>query len=274
MQAPDASRTPIVRTPVNSITSHPRRLVAIIAVVILAALAVGAFLLWNNAQKSTAANEGGALAEFRAKGVADTTPPPGVPAAGVYRYQVTGSEIAGSGVLSAQRSLPPEAVYVITPIEGGYHEDLRLSEEHVEEARFRVDGEGTFATWRRNKVTFLGIGEDDRTPVEPPSLDHPATLKVGATWSGAYAMGDIQTEYTGTVTGKRTLQVDGAKVPVYVIQTKSAFTGSTPGTRTDTISWSPDLSLPVAWTITQKTGGSADYKIDAAMKLASGTPLT
>ena len=57
----------------------------------------------------------------------------------MYRYLVTGSESAGSGVLSAERSLPAEAVYIISPIAGGYHEDLRLSEEHVEEARFRVD---------------------------------------------------------------------------------------------------------------------------------------
>ena len=61
---------------------------------------------------------------------------------------------------------------------------------------------------------------------------------------------------------------------MFVIQTKSTFTGSTPGTRTDTISWSPKLSLPVAWTITQKTGGSSDYTINAGMTLVSGTPLT
>lgn len=258
----------------TSITSRPRRLVAIIALVVLVALAVGAYILWNNAQTSTAANEGGALAEFRAKGVSDTTARAGVPASGVYRYLVTGSESAGSGVLSAERSLPAEAVYIISPIAGGYHEDLRLSEEHVEEARFRVDDAGTFATWRRTKVTFLGIGEDDRTPVEPASLDHPATLKVGAKWGGTYRMGDVETTYTGTVTAKETAQVDGSPVPVYVIQTKSRFTGSTTGTRTDTLRWSPKLSLPVAWTITQKTGGSSDYRIDAQMKLASGTPLT
>lgn len=258
----------------TSITSRPRRLVAIIAVVVLAAVAVGAYILWNNAQTSTAANEGGALAEYRAKGITDTAPRAGVPASGVYRYAVTGSESAGTGPLTAERSLPSEAVYMISPIAGGYHEDLRLSEEHIEEARFRVDPDGTYATWRRTKITFLGIGEDDRTPVDPPSLDHPNPLKVGAKWGGTYAMGDITTTYTGTVTGKDTVQVDGAAVPVFIIQTKSAFTGPTPGTRTDTISWSTKLSLPVAWTITQKTGGSSDYQIDASMKLASGTPLT
>ena len=258
----------------TSLTSRPKRLAAVIALVVLVAIAVGAYIVWNSAQKSTAANEGGALAEFRAKDIADTAPRAGVPAPGVYRYAVQGDESAGTGPLTAQRSLPAEAVYMITPVAGGYHEDLRLSEEHVEEARFRVEPTGSYATWRRTKITFLGIGEDDRTPVEPPSLDHPSTLKVGATWGGEYRMGDLDTTYTGTVTGKETVSIDGAAVPVFVIQTKSSFTGSTPGTRTDTIRWSQKHSLPLSWTITQKTGGSSDYRIDAQMTLTSLTPLT
>jgi len=254
--------------------SRPKRIIAVVAVVVLAGLAVGAYMLWSGAHSSTAVSENGALAEFRAQHVATTTPRVGQPASGVYRYAVTGKEKAGNGVLSAERSLPAEALYIITPIAGGYHEDLRLSEEHVEEAHFLVNATGNTATWRRTKITFLGVGADDRDAVEPPSLDHPAALKVGATWGGTYKLGSLTTKYTGTVTGKDTVQVAGAAVPVFVIQTKSTFTGSTPGTRTDTISWSPKLSLPVAWTITQKTGGSSDYTINAGMTLVSGTPLT
>ena len=258
----------------TSILSRPRRIVAIVAVIVLAGLAVGAYMLWSGAHSSTAVNESGALAEFRAQHVPTTVPRVGQPASGVYRFAVTGKEKAGSGVLSAERPLPAEALYIITPIPGGYHEDLRLSEEHVEEAHFLVSATGNTATWRRTKITFLGVGADDRDPVEPPSLDHPAALKVGATWGGTYKLGGLRTAYTGTVTGKSTVQVGGVAVPVFVIQTKSTFTGSTPGTRTDTISWSPKLSLPVAWTITQKTGGSSDYSINADLKLVSGKPLT
>ena len=59
----------------TSLTSRPKRLAAVIALVVLVAIAVGAYIVWNSAQKSTAANEGGALAEFRAKDIADTAPP-------------------------------------------------------------------------------------------------------------------------------------------------------------------------------------------------------
>lgn len=252
-----------------SFISRPLRLVALV-VVLVAAGAV--YWLWHGAHTSTAVSRDSVLAEFRAEHVSDAPPPPGVPASGVYRFRVAGEESAGSGVLSASRPLPAEAVYVITPKAGGYHEDLRLSEEHVEETDFAVGARGANATWRRTKITFLGIGTDDRDAVEPPSFDHPTALRVGRRWSGAYRLGTLAVSYTGEVTGRETASLDGRTIPVFVIQTDSTFKGSTPGTRTDVLRWSPGLSLPVAWTIHQKTGGSAEFAIDAAMTLVSGTP--
>jgi hypothetical protein len=255
---------------VISFFSRPLRVAALLAVI---GVAGAAYWVWQGAHTSTAVSQEGALAEFRAKGVADDVAAvPGVPAPGVYRYRATGSEQAGSGVLSASRPLPAEAVYVITPKEGGYHEDLRFSEEHVEEADFVVGERGTSATWRRTKVTFLGIGSDDRDAVEPPSLDHPATLAVGRSWGGDYRLGDLRVKYTGRVTGRETAELDGRRIPVFVIRTQSTFAGSTPGTRTDVVRWSPELSLPVRWTIDQQTGGDAEFSIQADLALVSGTP--
>ena len=59
---------------------------------------------------------------------------------------------------------------------------------------------------------------------------------------------------------------------MFVIRTDSTFTGATPGTRTDVLRWSPELSLPVTWSITQKTGGDAEFAIDADLTLVSGMP--
>ena len=252
-----------------SFFSRPLRLVALVAVI---GIAGAVYWVWHGAHTSTAVSQDGVLAEYRAKGVSDAPPAPGVPASGVYRFTATGTESAGSGVLSASRSLPAEAVYVITPTAEGYHEDLRLSEEHVEEARFAVGARGASATWRRTKITFVGIGSDDRDAVEPPSFDHPAKFAVGRTWKGAYRLGDLKVAYTGKVTGRETAQLDGKTIPVFVIRTDSSFTGSTPGTRTDVLRWSPDLSLPVTWSITQETGGDAEFAIDADLTLVSGVP--
>ena len=70
---------------------------------------------------------------------------------------------------------------------------------------------GANATWRRTKVTFLGVGTDDRDDVEPPSFDHPSEFTVGKTWKGAYRLGDLKVAYTGKVTGRETAQLDGER---------------------------------------------------------------
>lgn len=254
----------------------PARLTSLrlIALVVTLAAAAGGYWLWHGARTSTAASQSGALTEFRAVDLPAGPRAPGVPAYGVYRYRASGTERAGSGVLSATRALPEEAIYIVRPLAGGYHEDLRFSSEHVEEARYRVDAEGTTALWRRIKVTFLGVGEDVRSGVRPPALDHPATLTVGRRWGGGYVLGESRLRYRARVTGRETATLDGERIPVLVFRVVSTFAGPTPGTRTDVVRWSPDLDLPVAWSITQKTGGRADYAIDADLRLVSGAPLT
>lgn len=252
-----------------SLITRPLRLVALIALV---GVGVGGYVLWTGAHSSTAADQDGAIADYRALGVTDTSPRPGTPAPGVYRYRATGTESAGSGVVSAERPLPAEAVYIISPISGGYHEDLRLSEEHVEEANYAVSADAVTALWRRTKVTFLGVGTDDRSDVTPASVDHPTRFAVGKTWGGRYTLGDLGVRYRGTVVSKGTETLDGKTVPVFVFRTESTFTGATPGTRTDVIRWSPEHNLPVTWKITQKTGGDAEFAITADLRLESAVP--
>jgi hypothetical protein len=255
---------------VISFVSRPLRIVAL---VVLLGVAGGAWWVWQGAHTSTAVEATDAVSEFRTGEAApDVAPRPGVPEAGVYRYRVTGQEAAGSGVLSAERPLPAEAVYIITPTAEGYHEDLRFSEEHVEEARFRVDPAGTTAEWRRTKVTFVGIGSDTRDDVVPAALDHPRPMKAGDEWGGEYQLGELAVSYTAKVVGTGTATVDGRTVRTVTYRTDATFTGSTPGTRTDVVEFAPGLSLPVAWSIDQTTGGASDFTVSADMELVSATP--
>jgi hypothetical protein len=250
---------------------RPKRLIPL---VLLAGLLGAGVWLWTGAHSSTAASEDSALADFKERGGAAAKARPGVPAPGVYRFAQTGQESAGGGPLSVSRDLPAEALYIVTPIAGGYHEDLRHSEEHVEEVRFLVDGTGSHAVWRRTKVTFVGIGEDDANDVTPPSLEHPAKLRVGASWDGRYAQGDLDVSFASRVTKRASVTLDGTKVPAFVIQTVSDFSGSTTGQRTDELWWAPSLALPVRWTIAMTTGGSSEFEIDADLRLLSATPAT
>ena len=76
-----------------SFISRPLRIVALVAV---AGLAAGAYFVWSGAHSSTAADQDGAIADYRALNVSDTTPARGVPAPGVYRFRVSGKESAQS----------------------------------------------------------------------------------------------------------------------------------------------------------------------------------
>lgn len=253
-------------------TSPFLRPVRIVAIVALLGVAAGAWWVWNSARSSTAASSADAIEQYRAADAPVSASVEGAPEPGVYRFRVSGREAAGSGVLSADRALPSEAVYVITPTADGYHEDLRFSKEHVEEARFRVTDEGPVATWRRTKVTFLGLGTDDRNDVVPPSLDHPSELGRGDRWSGTYRLGELEVSYRARVVSTGTAEIDGRQVETATFRTESTYAGPTPGERTDVVTWAPELSLPLSWTIEQSTGGSAEFTMSAEMELVSATP--
>jgi hypothetical protein len=255
--------------------SSLRRPSRFIPLAVLLVLAGAALWFWKGAQSSTLASEDGALTDFRTRAAQGSFDPrPGVPTPGVYHFRQSGSEEAGSGPLTVSRDLPPQAVYIVSATKAGYHEDLRHSQEHVEEVQFGVNPSGVRALWRRSKVTFLGIGADDKAAVTPPALDHPAKMTVGRKWGTTYVNGKTTVTYTGEVLSKGSVTLDGHAVPTYVIRTDSAFDGPIHGTRRDVVAFAPSLALPVSWTITQETGGEADYSITAQLDLESAIPLT
>jgi hypothetical protein len=255
--------------------SSLRRPSRFIPLAVLLVLAGAALWLWRGAQSSTLASDDGALSDFRERAAQGSFDPrPGVPTPGVYHFTQSGSEEAGTGPLTVSRDLPSRAVYIVSATKAGYHEDLRHSAEHVEEVQFGVTPSGTRALWRRSKVTFLGIGEDSKADVTPPSLDHPAKLTVGRTWGGTYDNGDMRVTYRAEVLSKGSATLDGGTVPTFLIRTDSTFSGPISGTRRDDLVFAPSLALPVRWTISQDTGGDADFSIEAELELESAVPAT
>ena len=200
---------------------------------------------------------------------------PAMPAAGVYRFAVTGKEKAGSGVLSAERTLPAEAVYVITPIAGGYHEDLRLSEEHVEEAHFLVNDVGQHRHVAPHQGHLPRHRRGRPRPRRPP-LARPPAQPHGRRHLGRYLLPSATSARSTPARSppRRTAPARRRLGPGLRDPDRQHVHRLDPRHAHGHVSWSPKLSLPVAWDITQKTGGSSDYSITASMKLASGTPLT
>ena len=142
---------------------------------VLLVLAGAAFWFWKGAQSSTLASEDTALADFHARAAQGTfTPRPGVPTPGVYHFRQSGSEKAGSGAPHRQPR-PPRRGRLHRQLHEG-RATTRISVTARSTSRrpsSRVNAAGTRALWRRSKVTFLGIGEDDKAPVTPPAARPP-----------------------------------------------------------------------------------------------------
>ena len=148
-------------------------------------------------------SQNAALAEFRAQG---RPRHPGHARAcrpsGVYRYRATGSESAGSGVLSASRPLPAEAVYIITPRRPAA--TTRTSASPRSTSRRPTSRWASAAPARRGaapRSCSSASAPTTATTSSPRPSTTPSELTVGKTWGGAYRLGELKVDYTGKVTG-------------------------------------------------------------------------
>lgn len=241
-------------------------------ILVLVGLAAAGLWAWNRAGSSTPVAEADAVRDFRAAGGAASARRPGMPPPGVYRMRQSGSERGGVGPLTLSRELPGTALYVVTPTPGGYREELDISEEHVEALELRARPEGLREVSRRTKVTFLGVGRDDRRVMRPPPLRVPRALRVGDTWSDRYVAGTLPIDARATVLRKDAVEIDGERRAVMVIRTVTDTGGTHPGRRTDTMWWSPGLALPLRWRIDMEIRGIARLRTRSELVMESLAP--
>lgn len=249
------------------------RPVRVIVVAVLVATVAAGLWLWSRAGSSTPVSREAALQTLRAAGgEGGASATPGVPAPGVYSMRQTGSERGGAGPIAISRDLPATARLVVTPAAGGYGQELDISEEHIEGVTYRVGRAGTREVARRTKVTFVGIGRDDRRVLRPPPLALPAALPVGRAWSGRYSAGGLPVSYRSEVLRAEPVTVDGVAIPARVIRSVAETGGPHPGTRTDVTWWSPALSLPLRWEIDMEIRGAFRLTTRAELVLESAVP--
>ncbi len=242
--------------------------------VLLLLLAIGGGLwVWDRAGSSTPVSAEEAVRAFR-EGAGEAAPRrvPGVPVAGVYTYDQTGSERGGAGPLGIRRTLPEVAQYVVSPVPGGYREELALSGEHVEAVVLRVGPRATRELSRRTEVTFLGVGRDDRRELTPPPTRLARPLTVGTRWSSTYTAGSLPVTTRAVVARTEDVVVDGRPYPTRVVRTVGDTGGAHPGRRVDVIWWSPALALPLRWTIDMEIGGAVTLRTRAELTLRSTRP--
>jgi hypothetical protein len=244
------------------------------SLILLLLVAVGAgFWLWSRAGESTAADPDAAVRDFREAAGGGAGPRPGVPRAGVYRLRQSGTERGGVGPIDLTRDLPDVALYTVTPAPGGYREELDISEEHVESSLLRVGKAGaTRRVSTRTKVTFLGVGRDDRRELRPAPLRFPARLAVGDTWSSRYTAGTLPITVRSRVLRRDAVEIDGRRLPAVVVRTITDTGGTHPGRRTDVIWWSVPRALPLRWSIDTEIRGIAKLRTRAELALETLAP--
>ncbi len=160
----------------------------------------------------------------------------------------------------------------MTPAPGGYREELRVSEEHVEASLLRVTRAGTKRISTRTKVTFLGVGRDDRRELRPAPVRFPARLRAGATWRDTYVAGSLPVSVRSRVLRADAVEVEGRSLPVMVVRSITDTGGTHPGRRTDTVWWSVGRALPLRWSIDTEIRGIAKLRTRAELTLESLAP--
>ena len=173
------------------------------------------------------------------------------------------------------RELPPTARFVVTAVPGGWEGEMLYSQEHIETSRYiRGDDGAMRVTWHRTKLTFAGIGRDDKRDVAPPSLAIPSDLTPGRTWSDRYRTGDINVSSESTIARAERVKVGMSAIDTVVIEIRSTTDGPHPGTRNETMWWAPSLNLPVRWDIEMDIGGTFGFKGRSSVTLTATVPAT
>ena len=132
--------------------------------------------------------------------------------------------------------------------------------------------DGTRQVSRRSKVTFIGVGRDDRRALRPAPLRMPRRLAVGATWSARYVAGQLPMTARSTVLRSDVVEVGGRRLPVRVVRSVVDTGGIHHGRRIDTLWWSTALSLPLRWSIDMRISGVVSLRSRADLTLESLTP--
>lgn len=198
----------------------------------------------------------------------------GAPAPGVYVYRVSGSEAGGAGVVMISRPFPKTASVTITPTSDGWETETNFSEQHIEATRLRIQGAAVVMTWRREDVTFAGLGRDDRRDIEGRYRIAPLTPRPGMTFSDVYRAGSLENQVTTRVVARESITVDGQPIAVARMRSRTQTEGALSGTREETLWWSPLLRIPVRSRLKVTIEGVVDYRSTIDMTLQSVEPLT
>ena len=246
------------------------RRLGIAAALVVAVGAGAAVYVWRTSGHSTPVSQNAAVERYRTETQAAPSGRP--PRTGVYPYAVDGWECAGVGPLCLHRTLPQRAELIVTRGRAGLTLELDVSAEHVEAQRFAERPGGRYLSWRRTKLTFAGVTQDDAHATTPATLALPAKLHVGQRWTARFHDSGLPVVSTSTVLRRATVDVGGRSFPTFVIQSVSTTGGPHPGTDRELAWHSEQLGLDLRLQITREIHGVFPYRMQASTQLLDLTP--
>jgi hypothetical protein len=224
------------------------RRVVLAGVIVLAIVAVAAYILVHRSTKATPATAPAAVRAALAPGV--------LPRAGVYVYAQTGYEKAKLGPLTIRRKFPATALFVVSGTGHVVQTEWRYSKQHLEASRDRVTPTGSYTLWQRTRLQLI-VTDDEAHDTRPVTLSLPDHLHVGQAWTQRYSVNGITTVSRNRIVRRTTL--DGKTV--FVETADSVVSGAHPGTERD-VDWiDPSTGLDLRETIDRQVGGAFPYEM-------------
>lgn len=198
---------------------------------------------------------------------------PGLPPAGVYEYEVTGSETIVQGPIEITRAFPGSSPAILTHTEEGYVWEWRLSSDRTETLSYAVGDSGAAASAGRSELEVAGVTSDVERTWTPAPLRFPLRPEVGDRFAESATGSDgtrlqIETEVTGT----DTVEVGDQAADVTVLEATLRFSGDTEGVVEEIISYVPDTGLLVRYESEEDFSGGGELRSTWDAKLVSLDP--
>jgi hypothetical protein len=255
-----------------------RRILIAVVAVALAAVAIGAFLLWPRGTTEVTTQQ--ALEDFRERsGSTDlATSDAATPDPGVYTYAADGREEVKLGPLPSESRPLPDTVTAVVVDSGDACFDwtLNLFAEHTEQTRYCTDP--TLRLDAHTKHQKIGALSPTATmSCDPNALVAPdedtTTLQCSLDLSGGPA--SISAKLTGTATAgsAETLTIGGVDTLTTPITVHYDVSGDLSGTWTETVWWSAD-HLPVRVDRQLDLSGPATFTETSHLELQSLEPAS
>lgn len=257
---------------------HRRRWPWLLLLVLLVPAGAAAWLLWP--RSPTPISENQAVEGFRTETTGAAPTGAGMPAAGVYTYDVDGHEDISMGpVPLPTRDIPSTVTMVVVPDGDCYRLDLNLMAEHTEQTTYCIDGPGTLRLVGQTKVELVpGFRVDGRTTCAQAVLVRPGETEQPVTCSMTLDVGGITLNIA--LAGRATLgpadpvTVGGTALPARLLTLDLTATGDERGHWIERQWLAQDSFLPLRVERDIVLEGTGSFKERSTLQLTATIPRT